>query len=111
MKSKDISKILSVKVMLKFKIAVGFIIGSFALTSIATPPLICNRPQEKWMNESDLQHLLIRKGFLIGTIKIVNGCYEFYGLDPRGRRIQILIDPETAKPIVDRDAVALPTGS
>lgn len=97
--------------MLKVKIAIGFIVGFFTLTSIATPPLICNTPKEKWMKESDLRRVLLRQGYLIGTIKIVSGCYEFYGLDPRGRRIQILIDPETAKPVVDRDAASLPIGS
>lgn len=97
--------------MLKIKIAVGFIVGFFALTSIAEPALICNTPKEKWMKESDLRHVLLRQGYLIGTIKIVSGCYEFYGLDPRGRRIQILIDPETAKPVVDRDPASLPIGS
>ena len=97
--------------MLKIKIVVGFIVGFFALASIAMPPLICNTPKEKWMKESDLRRVLLRQGYLIGTIKIVSGCYEFYGLDPRGRRIQIFIDPETAKPVVDRDPASLPIGS
>ena len=97
--------------MLKVKIAIGFIVGFFALTSIATPPLICNTPKEKWMKEPDLRYVLRRQGYLIGTIRIESGCYEFYGLDPRGRRIQILIDPETAKPVADRDPASLPNGS
>jgi len=97
--------------MLKVKIAIGFIFGFFALTSIATPPLICNTPKEKWMKEPDLRYVLRRQGYLIGTIRIKSGCYEFYGLDPRGRRIQILIDPETAKAVADRDPASLPNGS
>jgi len=97
--------------MHKIKIGIGCTVGLLALTSFAAPTLICNTPIEKWMQESDLRRVLLRQGYLIGTIKIVSGCYEFYGLDPRGRRIQILIDPETAKPVVDRDAASLPIGS
>ena len=97
--------------MLKIKIAIGLIVGFFALTSFAAPSLICHTPIEKWMKESDLRRVLLRQAYFIGTIKIVTGCYEFYGLDPRGRRIQILIDPETAKPVVDRDPASLPIGS
>lgn len=54
------------------------------------------------MKESDLRRELRRQGYLIGSIRIESGCYELYGLDPRGRRIQILIDPETAKPVATR---------
>lgn len=91
-----------------FKVGVVFIIIFFSLPSIATPTLICNKPEEKWMKKLDFRRELIWQGYLIGTIKIVSGCYEFYGLDPLGRRIQILFDPETAKPVADRDPASLP---
>lgn len=86
--------------MLKTKLSVVFVLGFFAISSIAATPPICNTPKEKWMKEPDLRRALRRQGYLVGTIRIDRECYELYGLDPRGRRIQILIDPETAKPVV-----------
>jgi hypothetical protein len=36
---------------------------------------------------------------LIKTFKITNGCYEIYGLDPLGKRVQIYFDPATGTPV------------
>ncbi len=70
-----------------------------SLAGLATAGSECKVPPDKWMKESDFRFHLKRQGYLIKTIKIVNGCYEVYGLDPFGRRIQILFHPETAMPL------------
>lgn len=67
-----------------------------SLAGLATAGPECKVPPDKWMKESDFRFHLKRQGYLIKTIKIVNGCYEVYGLDPFGQRIQILFHPETA---------------
>ena len=71
----------------------------FLVMGIATASPTCNVPPENWMKEADLKQALKRMGYLIKSIRIESGCYEIYGLDPLGRRIQILIDPATAKPV------------
>jgi len=78
-------------------------VAPFALLlvmGIASASPTCNVPPENWMKETELKQRLKRMGYLIRSIRIESGCYEIYGLDPRGRRIQILIDPATAKPVV-----------
>ncbi len=50
------------------------------------------------MSEPVLKQVLKRQGYLVKTVRIDNGCYEIYGLDPLGRRIQKPFDPATAKP-------------
>jgi len=85
--------------MQKVKLGIVFVIGSFVLSSIAAPLAKCSTPKEKWMKESELRRVLRRQGYLARAIRIESGCYEVYGLDPRGRRIQILLDPETANPV------------
>ncbi len=54
--------------------------------------------------------VLKRQGYLVKTVRIDNGCYEVYGLDPLGRRIQKHFDPATAKPASEpsRSAYAPP---
>lgn len=71
----------------------------FAVLGIAAASPTCNVPPESWMNEVDMKRTLKRMGYLIKSIRIESGCYEVYGLDPLGRRIQILVDPATAKPV------------
>ena len=76
---------------------VACIVISLAGLAVAGPE--CNVPSEKWMKESDFRFQLKHKGYLIRTIKAVDGCYEVYGLDPLGRRVQIRFNPETAQPM------------
>lgn len=64
--------------------------------AVATP--ICNVATKSWMSEPDLKKALEQQGYFVKTIRIDNGCYEVYGLDPRGRLIMKFFDPATAKP-------------
>jgi hypothetical protein len=75
---------------------------------LASP--VCNVAKENWMSEPDLKQVLKRQGYLVKTVRIDNGCYEVYGLDPLGRRIQKHFDPATAKPASEpsRSAYAPP---
>lgn len=59
----------------------------------------CNVPKDQWMKEADFRMVLRRQGYLIKTVKIAHGCYEVYGLDPWGRRIQIYFNPATGVPL------------
>jgi hypothetical protein len=83
---------------------VVFLFLSFGFMSNAVAKPMCSTPKEKWMTESELRRELRRQGYFIGTIRVVEDCYELYGLDPRGRRIQILIEPGTARPAAVRQA-------
>lgn len=91
---------------------VGPVIASALLVmagmAVASP--VCNVAKNSWMSEPDFKKALERQGYLVKTIRIDNGCYEVYGLDPRGRRIQKNFDPATAKPASKRSIPAdLPT--
>jgi hypothetical protein len=66
---------------------------------LASP--VCNVAKEHWMSETDLKQALKRQGYLVKTVRIDSGCYEIYGLDPLGRRIQKYFDPATAKPAAE----------
>ncbi|APW44260.1 PepSY domain-containing protein [Rhodoferax saidenbachensis] len=78
-----------------------FVIGLVALSSVAATSPTCSIPKDRWMDETSLKRELLRQGYLIKTIRVRNECYEIYGLDPFGRRVQILIDPATSQPVED----------
>ncbi len=70
-----------------------------SLAGLATAGPECKVPFDKWMKESDFRFQLRHQGYLVKTIRVIQGCYEVYGLDPLGRRIQIRFNPETAEPV------------
>ena len=57
----------------------------------------CNVPQEKWMKEADFKAQLEGQGYQIKTFKVSKGkCYEIYGFDKAGKKVEIYFNPETA---------------
>ena len=57
----------------------------------------CNVPNEKWMNESDFKAQLTQQGYQIKTFKVSKGqCYEIYGFDKAGKKVEIYFNPQTA---------------
>lgn len=57
----------------------------------------CNVPKEKWLKESDFKASLEKGGYQIKTFKVSKGqCYEIYGFDKAGKKVEIYFDPATA---------------
>lgn len=64
-------------------------------TAFAGPT--CNVPKEQWMKESDFKARLEQQGYSIKTFKVTKGqCYEIYGHDKAGKKVEIYFDPATA---------------
>lgn len=60
----------------------------------------CNVPQEKWMKEADFKAQLVQQGYQIKTFKVSKGkCYEIYGFDKEGKKVEIYFDPATGAEI------------
>lgn len=68
-----------------------------ALASAAWAGPSCKQPKEKWMKESDFKAQLEKDGYKIKTFKVTSGqCYETYGHDKDGKKVEIYFDPVTA---------------
>jgi len=60
----------------------------------------CNVPEEKWMKESDFKAKVEAQGYQIKTFKVSKGkCYEIYGFDKDGKKVEIYFDPATGAEI------------
>ncbi|NML15914.1 PepSY domain-containing protein [Azohydromonas caseinilytica] len=67
---------------------------ALAGTAMAAPT--CNVPKEQWMKESDFKANLEKQGYQIKTFKVTKGnCYEIYGHDKSGKKVEIYFDPAT----------------
>ncbi len=66
-----------------------------ASSAFAAPT--CDVPKDKWMKEADFKSKIEGQGYKIKTFKIANGCYEIYGHDKDGKRVEIYFNPQTAE--------------
>lgn len=58
----------------------------------------CSVPKAQWMDEASFKKGLEAQGYQIKTFKVSKGqCYEIYGHDKTGKRVEIYFDPSTGK--------------
>ncbi|WP_323034214.1 PepSY domain-containing protein [Pararhodobacter sp.] len=56
----------------------------------------CDVPKEKWMKEADFKAKVEAEGYKIKTFKVTkDNCYEIYGVDKDGKKVEIYFNPET----------------
>lgn len=55
----------------------------------------CNVPQAEWQPTEALQQKLEAEGWTIRKLKVDDGCYEVYGTNAEGKRIEAYFDPKT----------------
>jgi hypothetical protein len=76
------------------------LLAAATLALLAVPALAgptCTAPKDKWMKESDFKAKLEAEGYKIKTFKVTKGqCYEIYGQDKAGKKVEIYFDPATA---------------
>ena len=78
---------------LKYVVATAIALSASA--AFAGPS--CEVPKDKWMKESDFKSQIEGQGYQIKTFKVSKGqCYEIYGFDKAGKKVEIYFDPATA---------------
>jgi hypothetical protein len=80
---------------MKFSIVSAVVLTLLAGSAIAGPT--CKQPKDQWMKEADFKAQVEKQGYDIKTFKISKGqCYEIYGHDKSGKKVEIYFDPVTA---------------
>jgi hypothetical protein len=78
--------------MLKFLVlvaAVGFSGAAFAKADCAA------HPKSEWIKESDARAQLEAQGYKIKKFKVDDNCYEIYGHNKDGKKVEIYYDTKT----------------
>ncbi len=52
-------------------------------------------PKEEWRPQAELERKLANQGWKVGRVVITNGCYEVYGKDEKGRKVETFFHPKT----------------
>lgn len=50
-------------------------------------------PKEKWMPEDKMKERLVSEGYKIKVFKVDGNCYELYGWDKEGKKVEIYFNP------------------
>jgi hypothetical protein len=66
-----------------------------AAPASATGKMTCNAPQAKWKSIPALEARLKKQGWQVRKSKVDGGCYEVYGTDPKGNRVEAYFHPVT----------------
>lgn len=78
--------------------AAALAVGSPAF---ATGKMTCNAgPQAKWKTQKVLQQTLAKQGWKVRKSKVDGGCYEVYGTDPQGNRVEAYFHPVTLEKLL-----------
>ena len=71
----------------------------FSTGALAGPQ--CNpAPRDKWLTEAEMKAKAVAMGYSINVFKKTTGnCYEIYGKDAQGKRVEVYFNPVTGEPI------------
>jgi hypothetical protein len=56
-------------------------------------------PQSGWQPQATLEKQLVSKNWQVRRIKVDGGCYEVYGIDDKGQRVEAYFHPVTLDPV------------
>ncbi|MDR5829804.1 PepSY domain-containing protein [Caballeronia sp. LP006] len=75
--------------VLALSLAMGFSGAAFAKADCTA------HPKSEWIKESDAKAQLEAQGYKIRKFKIDGNCYEIYGHDKNGKKVEIYYDTKT----------------
>ena len=76
--------------------ALAFSGAAFAQHSERCEPI----PKDQWKPQAELQRKLTDMGWKVSRVKVENGCYEVYGTDEKGGKVEVFFHPVTFERVV-----------
>jgi hypothetical protein len=85
--------------LLPYLLAAGVALS--ASPALATGKMSCNAgPQKGWKSQAVLQNTLKKQGWKVSKSKVDGGCYEVYGTDPKGNKVEAYFHPVTLEKLL-----------
>ena len=56
-------------------------------------------PKAEWMSEADAKAKIQDQGYVIRKFKVDGNCYEIYGKNKEGKKVEIYFDAKTLEPV------------
>ena len=79
-------------------VATAVAIGPFSGAALAKAD--CKAyPKAEWMKEADAKAKIEAQGYSIDKFKVSGNCYEIYGRNKEGKKVEIYYDAKTLDPV------------
>lgn len=79
-------------------LVISAVLLAAAGTALAGPT--CTGPKDQWKPEAGFRKALEAQGYQIRNFKTTEGnCYEMYGIDKAGKKVEIYFDPVSGQPL------------
>jgi hypothetical protein len=76
--------------------AFAFCLAAAALPLTAAAKADCQaHPKAEWMSEADAKAKITSQGYTINKFKVDGNCYEIYGKNKEGKKVEIYFDTKT----------------
>ncbi|MDA8445164.1 PepSY domain-containing protein [Paracidovorax valerianellae] len=59
-------------------------------------------PASEWRPHTELQEKLVKDGWTVRRMEKTDTCYEVYGKDPKGKRVEAFFDPKTLERVEEK---------
>ncbi|MEJ8814845.1 PepSY domain-containing protein [Variovorax ureilyticus] len=56
-------------------------------------------PKSEWMKEAEAKARIEAQGYTISKFKVDGNCYEIYGRNKAGKKVEIYFDAKTLDPV------------
>ena len=71
-----------------------------AFSAMATGVSTCDSgAKESWQSQDKLTAMLKQKGWEVRRIKVDGNCYEVYGMNEKGEKVEAYFHPRTFAPV------------
>ena len=81
-------------------IATAVTAACVAPSAYATGLATCDSgPREGWQSQGALEKQLVSQNWQVRRIKVDGGCYEVYGINENGERVEAYFHPVTLAPV------------
>ncbi|MGM9487453.1 PepSY domain-containing protein [Ideonella sp. YS5] len=77
-------------------LAAALSLAAAALPITASAKADCTaHPKAEWMSEADAKAKIVAQGYTINKFKVDGHCYEIYGKNKDGKKVEIYFDTKT----------------
>lgn len=74
----------------------ALLLGTAAGAACAHGDVQCPvEPKAEWRPQMELQRKLVEMGWRVRQVKTLGSCYEVYGFDAKGARVEAFFNPKT----------------
>jgi hypothetical protein len=78
---------------MKYPLLAALVLGLGLVITAQAKKDCTTEPKSKWMSEADFKKKVETEGYKISKFKQPGTCYEIYGTNKDGKKVEIYFDP------------------